>query len=156
MTNSSKIIVYIEIKILIALFYTHKKKILNSWKFSTSDFRWIYMFWDEHDLTIFRECLSVCMSPKFCVFCISRTNARILMKLYIDIVWWWLDFGAYHLRISDVVQLVGWLILGLRSMSTFGTWACRGSYMLLPHLFHLTDTNIRFTLNKQYPWDTTR
>ena len=25
----------------------------------------------EHDLTIFRKCLSVCMSPKFCGHCIS-------------------------------------------------------------------------------------
>ena len=38
--------------------------------------------------------LSVCMSPKFCGHCISRTNERKLMKLYIQlhlgIIWCWL------------------------------------------------------------------
>ena len=41
----------------------------------------------EHDLGIFRKFLSVglsvCMCPKFCGHCISRTHARELMKLYI-------------------------------------------------------------------------
>ena len=36
----------------------------------------------EHDLTIFRRCLSVCLQ-KFCGHCISRTNWWKLMKLYI-------------------------------------------------------------------------
>ena len=43
----------------------------------------------EHDLTIFRKCmsigLSVYLSPKFCGHCISRTNAGKLMKLYIQL-----------------------------------------------------------------------
>ena len=65
----------------------------------------------EHDLTIFWKCMSVCrsacMSPKFCGHCISKTNARKLTKLYIqlhvDILWCWLDFVAYRLKSSDAV-----------------------------------------------------
>ena len=37
----------------------------------------------KHDLIIFRKCLSVCTPPKFYGHCISRTNGRKLMKLYI-------------------------------------------------------------------------
>ena len=62
-------------------------------------------FWN---FAIFRKCLSVCISPNFCVPCISRTNARKGMKLYIqlhlDIIWCWLDFGTYCSRSSDVVR----------------------------------------------------
>ena len=43
--------------------------------------------------------LSVCMSPNFCVHCISRTNARKLTKLYIQmylvIIYGWFDFNVY-------------------------------------------------------------
>ena len=52
--------------------------------------------------------LSVYMSPKFCGHCNSRTITRKLMELYIqlhlDIVWCWLDFGAYHSGSSDDVR----------------------------------------------------
>ena len=58
-----------------------------------TDFR--VLGFPEQDLTIFRKCLSVCMSPKFCGHCISRTNAWKLIKLYIqldlDIIWCVLD-----------------------------------------------------------------
>ena len=50
----------------------------------------------EHDLIIFRKCLSVCMSPKHCRHCILRANAWKLLKLNIqlnhDIIWYWLDW----------------------------------------------------------------
>ena len=74
--------------VFITFFYVHKKKVFYSQKFSTSGFRWIYIFWDVLKTIIpFLEnvCLSICMSPKFCGHCISRTNARILMKLYIQL-----------------------------------------------------------------------
>ena len=58
-------------------FYTHKKKVLNSLKLPTSGFWWIFMIWDVlNTIWSFLEnvCLSVgrsvgrsvCMSPKFC------------------------------------------------------------------------------------------
>ena len=103
-----------KINLKISLFsdfiWIHKKKVLDSRKFSTSCFRCRLhvLSCPEHDLTIFRKCLSVCISPKFCGHCISRTNARKLMKLFIqlhlDIIWCWLDFGAYRSRSSDVVR----------------------------------------------------
>ena len=41
-------------------FYIHKKEVLDSWKFSTPNFRWIYMFWEAmNTIWIFRKCLSV-------------------------------------------------------------------------------------------------
>ena len=71
----------------------------------------------EHDFTIFRKCLSVCMSPNFCGHCISRTNAWKFMKLYIqlpiDIIWYWLDFSEYRSRSSDVVRNVWFLHSGI-------------------------------------------
>ena len=90
-------------------FYIHKMKILDSRKLSTSGFRWIYIFWDVLILTIWpflkNVCLSVYMSPKFCGHCISRTNVKKLMKLYIqlhlDIIWNWLDFSAYSSKNSN-------------------------------------------------------
>ena len=100
-------------------FYVHKKKLLDSRKFSKSGFRWIHMLWDVL-LTIwtFLEnfclsiclsvCLSLCMHPKFCEDCISRTNARKLMKHYIqlhfDIIWCWLNLGAYHSRSTEIFR----------------------------------------------------
>ena len=52
--------------------------------------------------------LYVCMPPKFCEHCISRSNARKLMKLYIqlhlDTIWCWLYLGAYRSRSSAVVR----------------------------------------------------
>ena len=44
-------------------YYIHKKKLLDSRKFSTSGYRWIYMFWDVlNTIWPFLEnvCLSVC------------------------------------------------------------------------------------------------
>ena len=50
-------------------FYIHKKKVLDSRKFS----RDLYVLrCPEHELTIFRKCLSISM----CGDCISRTNAQ--------------------------------------------------------------------------------
>ena len=84
---------------------------MDSRKFSTSDFRWICMLWDVLGTKpFFRKCLSICtcvglsacMSPKFCGYCISRTYARILIKLYtqlhLDIIWSWLDFWCITLK----------------------------------------------------------
>ena len=54
--------------VLFTFFYIHKKKILDSRKFSTSDFRCIYMFWDVMNAIwplLENACLPVCMSPKF-------------------------------------------------------------------------------------------
>ena len=91
-------------------FYIHKKKVLDSRKFPTFGFSWIYMFWDVlNTIWPFLENISlyVCTSSKFCWRCISRAYARKLMKLYIqlhpDINWCWLDFGAYHSRSTDVI-----------------------------------------------------
>ena len=77
-----------------------RRKVLDLRKFSTSRFRWIYMFWEVINTILpFLEnvCMSVFMSLKFCGHYISRTNAWKLIKLYIqlhlDIIWWWLDFG---------------------------------------------------------------
>ena len=74
--------------IIFIFFHIRKKKALDSRKFSTSGFRRIYMLWDIFNtIWPFLEnvCLCVCMSPKFCGHCISRTNARKLMKLYIQL-----------------------------------------------------------------------
>ena len=95
-------------------FYRHKKKVLGSRKFSTSGFRWIYIFWDFQNpiWPFFKNiCLSSCMSPKFCGYCISSTNE--LMKLYIQlnlhIIWYWLDFVAYRSRSSDIDRIFWFL-----------------------------------------------
>ena len=88
--------------LLFTFCYIHKKKVLDSRIFSTSGFRWIYMFWDVlKTIWPFLEyiCLFVfllvCMSLKFCGHCISRINERKLMKLYMrlqrDIICCWLD-----------------------------------------------------------------
>ena len=58
----------------------------------------------EHDLTIFRKCLSAClsvyMSPKFCGPCISRANAqkvtKLCIQLHLDKNWRWLDISGYR------------------------------------------------------------
>ena len=66
-------------KDFITFFYIHKKKILDSRKFSTSGFRCIHMFWDVlNSISPFLE--NVCLSTKFFGHCISRTNARKLME----------------------------------------------------------------------------
>ena len=95
------------IKFLFIFVDINKKKVLDPRNFSTSGFRLIYMFWGEHDLTIFRKCLSVCYISKILWHCISRTNGRKLMKLdiqlHLDIIWCWLNFGAYRLRSSNIV-----------------------------------------------------
>ena len=77
---------------IFTFFYIHKKKVLDSRKFSTSGFRWIYMSWDVlNTIWPFLEnvCLSVCLSVGlsvlFCGRCISRTNGRKLMKLNIQL-----------------------------------------------------------------------
>ena len=65
----------------------------------------------DHFLKMFvclSVCMLVCMSPKFCGHCISRTNSWKLIKLYIQlhlqIVCGLLDFGAHHSRSSDVTR----------------------------------------------------
>ena len=97
-------IIFYNIRLLTFSTYIRRK----SW--ICKNFWWIYMFWDVLN-TIWRFLENVglslwCMSPKFCGPCISRTNARNLMKLYIqlqlDIIWSWLDFGVYCSGISDV------------------------------------------------------
>ena len=45
-------------------FYVHQKKVLDLWKFSTSSFLWIYMFWDVlNAIWLFLEnnCLYLCL-----------------------------------------------------------------------------------------------
>ena len=94
-------------------FYIHKKKVLDSRKFSNCGFRWIYMFWDVLN-TIWPFLENICLSvslyvfPKFCGHCISRTNVWKSMELYIQLhlygIWSWLDFGAYRSKSSDVIQ----------------------------------------------------
>ena len=39
----------------------------------------------EQYLTVFRKYLSACMSPKFCGYCILRTNEQKLMKLFCSV-----------------------------------------------------------------------
>ena len=96
---------------VLTIFYIHKKKILNSRKFSTCDFRLIYMFWGIlNSIWPFLKnvCLSLRMSPKFDRHCISRTNCQKLMKLYIQlylhITWCILDFGAFGSRSFNVIR----------------------------------------------------
>ena len=63
----------------------------------------------EHNLIIFRKCLSVCIPPKFCGHCNSRINARKLMKLHaqmlFDINWCWLVFGVYRFIGGAAMQI---------------------------------------------------
>ena len=73
---------------------------MDSWKFSTSGFRWIYMFWDVLN-TIWPFLENVCLSvSNFCGHCISRANAQKVTQLYMrshfDKNWCWLDFGGYR------------------------------------------------------------
>ena len=96
-------------KLLFTFFYVHKKRVLNSRKIFDIRFSIVLHVYrcPKQDLTIFRKCLSVCMFQKFCGLCISKTNTRKLMKIYIqlhlDIIWCWLDFGAYRSRSSAAV-----------------------------------------------------
>ena len=102
---------------IFTFFYIHKKKPLDLWIFTTSGIRWINMFWDVMNTiwpSLENVCLSVdlsvCMSPKFCGYCISRTKARKLMKHYIqlhlDTIQCWLHLGAYRSRSSDVFKIL--------------------------------------------------
>ena len=90
--------------------FLHMKKVLYSWKFSiNSIFDGFTCVWDVlNTISPFLECLSICMSSKFCGHCISRTNSQKLMKLYIqlhlDTIWCWLHSGPYRSRSSDVVR----------------------------------------------------
>ena len=107
--------IYWQVAVLLAcLFsskYTRRKKTGLAKIFDFRFLMHLHILWcSEQDLTIFRKwsvCLFVwCISPKFCGHCFSRTNARKLMKLYIqylDTIWCWLDFGAYRSRSKDVV-----------------------------------------------------
>ena len=91
--STRSMILFFSLLILISFFYIHKKKVLDSRKFLTSGFRLIYTFWDVlNTVWPFLEivcpsvCLSlICISPKFCWRCISRTNAQKIMKLYIQV-----------------------------------------------------------------------
>ena len=73
--------------VICTFFYIHKKKSIGFGKIF--DFRFSMdlhvLRCPEHDLTIFRKCLSVCLSVclpvLFCGHCMSRTNERKLMKL---------------------------------------------------------------------------
>ena len=79
--------------------------------------------WPEHDLTIFRKCLSVCLwvcvYPFVCGRSISRTNEPNFIKLDIELHlnknWRWLGFGAYRYIGGAAVQwflrFLGWLYL---------------------------------------------
>ena len=83
--------------IIFTFFYLHKKKVLDSRKILDIRFSMDLHVskCPQHDLTMFRKCLSVgrsvWMSPKFCEHCISRCNERKLMKLHIqlhlDVIW---------------------------------------------------------------------
>ena len=95
-----------KIPCFITLFYTHKKKVLDSRKFWTYGFQRTYVFWDVlNTIWLFWEntCLyvdlSLCMSRKFCGHCNSRTNVWKLMKLniplHLEIIWNWLDFRVH-------------------------------------------------------------
>ena len=69
----------LQILSIFTFFYIYMKKILDSWTFLTSGFWWINMFWDvQNTIWLFLEnaCLSVCMSPRSCGHCFSRTVAR--------------------------------------------------------------------------------
>ena len=77
---------------IFTFFYAHKKKVLDSRKFSTSSLRWIDMLWNVlNTIWPFLEnvCLagwlSACLSVLFFGNCISRTNGRKLMKLNIQL-----------------------------------------------------------------------
>ena len=56
----------------------------------------------EHDLTIFRKYLS----PKFCGHYISKTNARKLMKIYIQLHLAKFGAGSILVHISQKVPLL--------------------------------------------------
>ena len=100
----------------ITFFYIHKKRVLDSRKFSTCSFRWIYMFWDVlNTIWPFLEnvCPFVCLSVLFCGRCISRTNGRKWMELDIQLhlygIWSWLNFGVYRSRSSDFIRIFWFL-----------------------------------------------
>ena len=73
---------------------------MDSWKFSTSGFWWIYMFWDVlNTIWPFLEnvCLSVCLRNFRDT--ISSTNEwkwiKLYIQLYLDKNWCWLDISRY-------------------------------------------------------------
>ena len=66
-------------------FYIHKKKIFNSQKFSATDFRWIYMFWDVlNTLWPFLEnvCMYVCRSVYLYVCLLVCMSVCMSVDLY--------------------------------------------------------------------------
>ena len=96
---------------IFTFFYIHKKKVLDVRKFSTSGFRWIYMFRDVLN-TIWSLPENVCLSAYVCIQkflgTVSQELMRKLMKLYIqlhpDIIQCWSEFGSYCSWSSDVVR----------------------------------------------------
>ena len=94
-------------------------------KFSTSSFRWIYMFWNVLK-TIWPFLENVCRSvgtfvSKICEHCISRANARKVTTLYIQLHLYknccWLDIdgnrpigGAAMLHFSQIFWHLKYLI----------------------------------------------
>ena len=103
-------IYFIELFLLSAIYIIRKYLIRKNFPhrifdgFTCFEMSWT---WFDHFLKISVR-LYANMCPKFCGHCISRTNARKLMKfcikLHLDIIWCWLDFGAYRSRFSDFVQ----------------------------------------------------
>ena len=67
--------ILLQFDIFITFFYMHKKKVLDSRKFSTSGFRWIWMFWSVLN-TIWPFLENVCLSVYMHV-------SKILWTLYL-------------------------------------------------------------------------
>ena len=99
--------------IILNFFYIHKKKVLDSRKFSTFGLR----CFEKSDWPVLENVcpsvglshLSICLyASKILWTLYSRTNERKLMKLYIQlhlyVVWSSLDFGVYRSRSSDVIR----------------------------------------------------
>ena len=93
----------------------HKKKLLYSWNFSTTDFTYFEMSWTWFWTFLENVGVSVCMLvSKILRTLYSWTNARNSIKLYIqfhlDIIWCWLDFGVYRSRSSGVIRIFLFLL----------------------------------------------
>ena len=75
----SCVVSWIMLKLLchiFTFFYMHKKKVLDSQKFSTSGFRWIYMFWDVLN-TIWPFLKNVCLSKILWTLYLKNQRAKI-------------------------------------------------------------------------------
>ena len=73
----------------------------------------------KRDLPIFRKCLSVFMSPKYCGHCISRTDARKLMKLYIQLhlyIIWCISLKKFRCCLNFFISLKQWYGRKLRAV----------------------------------------